>query len=199
MTLGMLAFEPKCRSAIPSIVPPLCTEYANLCWDIGLALRLGFATLALGTDLGAADASTTRLLASLSFGPDEGGINAAVLSGGAPACESVGMWDTALTSPSRFCTTFALTSDGSRLRHAKHKLDFGRLGLTLQENTGLPRVATLRLVSEIAGCAIIERKAGRRSGGWNSTPVPKSSHVGYCGAGNLQRHASETDSRIGAN
>src|SRR5580658_8015991 len=112
MTLGILAFEPKCRSAIPSIVSPLCTEYANLCWDIGLALRLGFATLALGTDLGAADASTTRLLASLSFGPDEGGINAAVPSGEAPACESVGMWDTALTSPSRFCTTFALTSDG---------------------------------------------------------------------------------------
>ena len=78
MTLGILAFEPKCRSAIPSIVSPLCTEYANVSPDVGLALRLGFATLALGIDLGAADASTTRLLASLSFGPDEGGINAAV-------------------------------------------------------------------------------------------------------------------------
>ena len=113
MTLGILAFEPKCRSAIPSIVSPLCTEYANVSPDVGLALRLGFATLVLGIDLGAADDHQRLvLLASPSFGTDEGGIDAAVLSGEAPVCESVGMWDTALTLASRFCTTFAVTSDG---------------------------------------------------------------------------------------
>ena len=127
MTLWILAFEPKCRSAIPSIVSPLCTEYANVSPDVGLALRLGFATLVLGIDLGAADASsTTRLLASPSFGPDEGGIGAAVPSGEAPVCESVGMWDTALTLASRFCATFAAYKRRVRLA-AKHKLDFGRL------------------------------------------------------------------------
>ena len=76
MTLWILAFEPKCRSAIPSIVSPLCTEYANVSRDVGLALRLGFGALAPGIDPGADDHATTRLLASPSFGPDEDGIGA---------------------------------------------------------------------------------------------------------------------------
>ena len=162
MTLWILAFEPKCRSAIPSIVSPLCTEYANVSRDVGLVLRLGFATLAPGIDPGADDASSmTLLLASPSFAPDEGGIGAAVPSGEAPVCESVGMWDTALTLASRFCATFALTSDG--FVSPRNISSILGASLTLRKHRPA-NAASPTLVSEIAGCAIIERRAGRRSG-----------------------------------
>ena len=38
MRLWIVRLEPKCRIAIPSIVSPLCTEYANVSGDF----RLGF-------------------------------------------------------------------------------------------------------------------------------------------------------------
>jgi hypothetical protein len=118
MRLWIVTLEPKCRLAIPSIVSPLCTEYANVSGDFSWGFRLRSAMPAGGIALGASVGLSRVLLASLSPVGDKDWMSA--LPTETTFCDgsvSIGMVDTGLTVTSRFCPTSVLATDLVSLRN----------------------------------------------------------------------------------